>query len=142
MPPIPSSFGTRIQLSDTEIEICHQEISNLCRKGAIERVAECKGQFLSPFFVIQKSSGDWRFILNLKRLNEYIMAPHFKLENWKTVVRLLSPGDFLASIDIQDAYLHLPIRPEDRKFLRLFSRPAFSVQGSTVRSRISTLHFY
>jgi len=75
-------------------------------------------QFLSSYFVIKKASGGWRFILNLKQLNKFIVAPHFKMENWKTVVSLLSPGDFLATLDLEDAYLLLPIHQNDRKFLR------------------------
>lgn len=34
------------------------------------------------------------------------------------MIRMLSPGSFLASIDLEDAYLLLPIHPEDRKYLR------------------------
>lgn len=90
---------------------------------------DCKGQFLS-YFVIKKHLGGWRFILNLKRFNEYIIGPHFKLENWKTVVQLLSPGDFLVSIDIQDAYLHIPICPEDKKYLR------FRFQGQLYQFKV------
>lgn len=127
--PPRQEFEPSIQLSDKEMKICRQEIENLYAKGAIEPVSDCEGQFLSPYFVIKKHSGGWRFILNLKRLNEYIIAPHFKLENWKTVVQLLSPGDFLASIDIQDAYLHIPIYPEDRRYLR------FRFQGQLYQFR-------
>lgn len=76
----------------------------------------------------EKPSGGWRFILNLKRLNEFIFAPHFKIEDQKTVIRMLSPGDFLASIDLEDAYLLLPIHPEDRKYLRFrFKNQLFQV---------------
>ncbi|XP_011164155.3 uncharacterized protein LOC105198980 [Solenopsis invicta] len=106
------------RLSRGDEQICSQEISNLLKKEAIEKVSEHKDQFLSPFFVIEKSSGGWRFILNLKSLNEFIITPHFKLEDWKSVVRLISPNDFLLSIDLEDAYLLVPIHSEDRKFLR------------------------
>lgn len=50
-------------LSKTEELNC--QITKLCIKGAIEHVLDCEGQFLSPFFVIKKSSRGWRFILNL-----------------------------------------------------------------------------
>jgi len=76
----PSSY-----LSNHEEQICSREISRLLARGAIEIVAECIGQFLSPFFVIRKSSGGRRFILNLKHLNQFVSTRHFKLEDWKTV---------------------------------------------------------
>jgi len=81
-------------------------------------VIDCVDQFLSPFFVIPKSSGGWRFILNLKHLNQFVYTQHFKIEDWKTVIRLISPNDFLATIDLEDAYLLLPIHQDDRRFLR------------------------
>lgn len=107
-----------VHMSKREQEICNNEITRLCAKGAIEIVTDSKSQFLSSFFVIRKPSGGWRFILYLKRLNEYIFTPHFKLEDLKTAIRLLSPGDFLASIDLEDAYLLIPIHLDDRRFLR------------------------
>lgn len=109
---LPELFST-----DLEQQVCHQEISRLCDVGAVEPVRNSEDQFLSLYFVIQKSSGGWRFILNLKLLNNFIVALHFKMEDWKTVVQLLSLRDFLASIDLKDAYLFLPIHQDDRKFL-------------------------
>lgn len=119
-----------VHLSLSEEQICSQEISRLQSRGAIERAIDCENQFLSPYFVIPKSSGGWRFILNLKHLNRFILAPHFKLEDWKTVIRLISPGDYLASIDLEDAYLLVPIYNEHRKFLR------FRFQGQLFQFRV------
>lgn len=116
--PPPQLEDPPSHLSTLEEQICAQEIYRLLVKDAIEGVLDCENQFLSPFFVIKKSSGGWRFILNLKRLNKFIFAPHFKLEDWKTVIRLISPGDYLASVDLEDAYLLLPVHRDDRKFLR------------------------
>lgn len=92
-------------------------------------MADCKGQFISCFFVIRKSSGGWKFTLNLKRFNDFIVASHFKLDDWKTIVRLLSPGDFMASVDLQEVYLLVPIHQDDRKFLR------FRFQGQLFQFR-------
>jgi len=110
--------------------VCAQEVSRLLNKQAIEIVEDCEDQFLSSFFVIKKSSGEWRFILNLKNLNRFVVAPHFKMEDWKTVIRLLSPDDFLASINLEDAYFLIPIHQDDRKFLR------FRFQGSLFQFKV------
>jgi len=34
------------------------------------------------------------------------------------VLKFLKPGDWLASLDLKDAYFHVPIFPSHRKFLR------------------------
>ena len=51
---------------------------------------------------MDKPNGSKRLILNLKALNKFIIAPHFKLEDLKTVLRLVSKGCWMASIDLQD----------------------------------------
>ncbi|KYN27596.1 hypothetical protein ALC57_02995 [Trachymyrmex cornetzi] len=109
-------------LSDLEEQLCSQEISRLLNMEAIEPAVDSDLQFLSSFFIIKKSSGGCRFILNLKNLNRFITAPHFKLEDWKTVIRLISPGDYLASIDLRDAYFLIPVHQNDRKYLRFHFR--------------------
>jgi len=38
-------------------------------------------QFLSSFFLIEKTSGGMRFILNLRDLITYVHPLHFKLED-------------------------------------------------------------
>lgn len=66
-----------------------------------------------------------RFILNLKELNSHISPPHFKLEDWRTVIRLMLPDTHMATLDIEDAYLLVPIHVSHRKFLRFQWRGIF-----------------
>ena len=61
-----------------------------------------KNQFISSFFLVDKPDGSKRFILNLKVLNKFIIAPHFTLEDLKTVLRLVSKRSWKATIDLQD----------------------------------------
>jgi hypothetical protein len=39
------------------------------------------------------------------------------------IAKALQPGDWTTSLDLTDAYLHIPIKPVSRKFLR------FAFQG-------------
>lgn len=105
-------------LSPAVAKQCDAEIARLLNKGAIVQVEPTSDQFLSSYFIIEKSSGGVRFIFNLKDLNRYIDPPHFKLEDWRTVVRLMLPDTYLASLDIEDAYLLVSIHPSFRRFLR------------------------
>lgn len=59
-----------------------------------------------------------RFILNLRDLNLYISPSHFKMEDWRTVIHLTFPNSKMATIDLEEAYLFVPIHPAYRKFLR------------------------
>ncbi|XP_046365623.2 uncharacterized protein LOC124141636 [Haliotis rufescens] len=44
--------------------------------------------------------------------------PHFRMTSIALLRTIIHPGDFMISLDIQDAYLHVPILPEHRHFLR------------------------
>lgn len=86
--------------------------------GAIEQCKHKKGEFLSPYFLVKKPNGDFRFVLNLKSLNKFVDTVHFKLENLKNVKDLLSRDVFMCTLDLKDAYYMVPINKESRKFLR------------------------
>lgn len=96
----------------------YEAINNLLQIGAISECEPCTGQFISSVFLIPKPNGKKRFILNLKALNKFITTDHFKLEDLRTAIKLISPGCFMATLDLKDAYFLVKIHPESRKYLR------------------------
>jgi len=94
-----------------------KEVSSLLEKKAIEVAPEGAG-FYSNLFVVAKKGGGWRPIINLKRLNEYVAIPHFKMESIASVKDILSPNDYMIKMDLKDAYLSIPIHQDHRKYLR------------------------
>jgi hypothetical protein len=54
--------------------------------------------------VIPKKSGGFRHIVNLKSLNKFIRYEHFKMENLETARFLLRKGDWMAKLDLKDAF--------------------------------------
>jgi hypothetical protein len=58
-------------------------------------------------------------VINLKKLNAfYLETPHFRMESPQDVCHAIRPGDWAASIDLKDAYFHVPIAMAARKNLR------------------------
>lgn len=98
-----------------ELKFC---ISKLLDFKAISVVEPCKHQFVSTIFVVPKSDGSGRFIINLKSLNEFLDSPHFKMEDHRTVTKILERNDYLAKIDLKDAYYLIPVYEDHKKFLR------------------------
>ena len=87
-------------------------------KGAVVEVQlPLEGGFYSTLFLVPKKDGSQRPVINLKALNEYVSAPHFKMEGIHTLKHLLRTGDWLAKVDLKDAYFSIPIHPDHRKFL-------------------------
>ena len=93
-------------------------VEKLVAQGAIYLV-ENQPCFLSRIFAVPKSSGGSRLILNVSDLNRYIAIPKFKASNHTQFRDALIPPAWMTSIDIQDVYLHVPIRPNLYKFLAL-----------------------
>ena len=95
-------------------------LDRLLNQGVIVEVPvqEHKLGFYSNLFVVPKPNGDVRPILDLKILNSYLRIRSFRMESIRSAAAALQRNDFLASIDIRDAYLHVPIFQGHQKFLR------------------------
>ncbi|MES9880172.1 MAG: reverse transcriptase domain-containing protein [Sedimenticola sp.] len=65
-----------------------------------------------------KKNGKLRPVLDLSALNKFMVVEHFKMETAHSIRSTIEAGDWAVSIDLMDAYLHVPIRPSSRKYLR------------------------
>ena len=106
-----------------------QEFQDLLCKQAIEQAPQTPG-FYSRLFVVQKDSGAWRPIIDLSTLNTYIASQRFHMETPQSVLRSIRPGDWMISLDLQDAYLQVPVHPESRRYLR------FTMGGVSYQFRV------
>ena len=93
-----------------------EEVDELLAKGAIEPSSGGAG-FYSSMFVVPKHTGGLQPILNLKCFNDYMHIPSFKMPTLKQGWQLIQHGDYAFSIDLQDAYLHIPIVKHHCHFL-------------------------
>lgn len=76
-------------------------------------------QYISPIFTVpKKDKNEYRMILNLKELNEYIEPHHFKMETFESALKLIKPFSYFASIDLRHAYYSINMAENDQKFLR------------------------
>ena len=98
-------------------------IQSLLSKNAIERVENVKSLgFYSRLFLVPKPHQRWRPVIDLSRLNTFLHVEKFKMETPESIRTSLIPGEWVASIDLSDAYLHIPIHPHSRKYLRFCHR--------------------
>ena len=95
----------------------NQELQNLLRKGAVEPAPQSPG-FYSRLFLVKKASGSWRPIIDLSTLNHYVTSSRFHMETPRSVLNSIRPGDWMISLDLQDAYLQVPVHHDSRRFLR------------------------
>jgi ribonuclease HI len=95
-----------------------EEIEHMLLKHAIQEVDPQTPGFYSTFFLVPKKDGGQRPVLNLKGLNKYVPNKTFKMQTLQVVQQQLQKGDWLASLDLKDAYFHVPIHPEYQKYMR------------------------
>ena len=110
---IPPLSSVSIRLSQSSSPLLREEVETLLQKRAVERV-----QDLSRLFLVPKRNGKLRPVINISLLNLYIRKQPFKMEIVKSVRQSIVINDWAVSIDLTDAYLHVPIHPQSRKYLR------------------------
>ena len=77
----------------------HGEVSVLLAKGAIELTPPSPG-FYSRLFVVWKTSGSLRPVIDLSRLNEFFLQNHFKMESSQLIFSPIRRSDWMVSIDL------------------------------------------
>lgn len=93
------------------------EVAKMLEKGALEEVRVGQPVHLSHFFSVPKADGGIRPIISLKGVNRFLETKHFKMEGLKCIPDLVGKGDWLGKIDAKDAYFHVRVAPETRKYL-------------------------
>ena len=104
------------------LEALHQLID----KNAVEPVCHRTSLgFYNRLFLVPKPNQKWRPILDLSNLNQFLKVEKFKMETPETIRTSLQQGEWVTLVDFKDAYFHIPIQEQSRKYLR------FHVQGRT-----------
>ena len=109
----------KLPVNLTRRQVLLQEVNSLLEKQALELVSDRSPGFYSHLFTVPKRSGGFRPVIDLKCLNSMIHCPHFHMETDRAIRSQLVPNEWTTSIDLSDAYLHIPIHPGFRKYLRL-----------------------
>lgn len=117
--PVQNSKSIRNTKVNSKQElVIEAELQKLLKMNAIEETQSEDGEFISPIFVTTKKNGEYRMILNLKGLNEYIEYHHFKMDTFETALNLIKPNCLMASADLRHAYHSVSIDEQYRKYLR------------------------
>ncbi|KAI2656086.1 Transposon Ty3-G Gag-Pol polyprotein [Labeo rohita] len=102
------------------VHLLTQELQTLLDKGAIEHVPlpDRDSGYYSRYFLVPKKDGGLRPILDLRGLNRYLRTYKFKMLTIKMIVSQIQSRDWFVTIDLKDAYFHVEILPQHRRFLR------------------------
>ena len=115
--PVQQSLPHPPHLSTTEISLLEEEIQMLLEKQAVQKVPASTKGFYSNMFMVPKKDGGQRPVINLKHLNKFVKSEHFKMEGLHTVKALIQKNDWLAKVDLKDAFFMIPMAQQHRHLL-------------------------
>ena len=90
--------------------------------GAVELAPLTSPAFSSPLFIVWKTSRAWRPVIDLSHLIRFEDVSPFQMVTIQSVLLSVCQGDWMASIDLEEAYLQVPVHPTFRHFLRFIFR--------------------
>ena len=94
-------------------EALRKEINRHINSGAISMVEKSEDHYVSRVFVVEKKQGGYRMVIDLKNLNNYVNKIHFRMEDKEVVSTLIEKDDFLASIDLKDAFFTIVLNEKN-----------------------------
>lgn len=127
MPPLSTRpLPFRMPRDANKAEVLRHEVEQMLVKRAIVKVHNpFSPGYYSLIFLVPKKNGQLRPVIDLSSLNRYLHVDKFKMTTPQSVRRALSPADYAVSLDLKDAYFHVPIHPGSWKYLR------FSMEDTT-----------
>ena len=103
-----------------------EALYQLTNKNAVEPVANQNSLgFYNRLFLVPKPNNRWRPILDLSTLNTFLNTESYKMETPETIKTSLQLGEWITAIDFKNAYIHIPIHSQSRKYMR------FHIQGQS-----------
>ncbi|MES9906572.1 MAG: reverse transcriptase domain-containing protein [Sedimenticola sp.] len=120
--PVQNKIPNEICFSSTEEKLVDLEVAQLLNEGVIVPSQYESGQYVSNIFLVSKTNGKFRPVINLKQLNKHVHYEHFKQETFPFVLELIQKCDFLTSLDLKSAYFSIPIDKDSQKYLKFHWR--------------------
>ena len=107
-----------LSMTDAERRFVDNHLLELLQEGCIKKLeVPLPHGWVSNIFLVPKPNGRFRMILNLKKLNEYVVYTKFQLNQIQKVLDMVLPHDYLCSLDLVSAFSHLYV---DKRYHRFF----------------------
>ena len=102
--PMPSYSPTSIKRAALE-----EVTLGLIAMGAVELAPLTSPGFSSHLFIVWKTLRSWRPVIDLSHLIRFVDVSPFQMETIQSVLLAVRQGDWMASINLMEAYLQVPV---------------------------------
>ena len=100
--------------------IIEKEIKTMLKQDVIEPSVS---EWNSPICLAAKKSGEWRFCVDLRKLNSYTRLDTYPLPRIDETLDSLSNSKYYSTLDMASGYWQISLRPEDR------DKTSFAIPG-------------
>ena len=92
-------------------------IEDLLVKRAVVPLPVGEFAFFNRVFLVPKKTGGFRLILDVSKLNSFLVVKSFTMDTVQVIRAAVEPGMWGVSIDLSDAYHHIPVAAGHQRFL-------------------------
>lgn len=113
------------------------EVTSMLERGTIEPVPLGTRVVSNPFFTVPKPASDSRRpIADMRGPNLWMEHQPLRMETIRLALRLMFPGCFMTSVDVDGAFHSVPLRPADRNYLSVQIWPPGASSPQLYRYRV------
>ena len=113
----------RARISVHNLPILRPFIPTYLKRGIIREILTPQYLYFSSLFPVPKKNNSFRPVINLSHLNLLLNVPKFKMESVAKIAPCLTVPLWGITVDLEDAFFHLPIAWEYHKYF------AFEMDG-------------
>ena len=118
-------FVPPLNFSSVETEIIDEEIWKIFSKSVIVSTTRKANDYVCRIFKRTRKDRNYRMILYLRTVNEFLKFKHCKLDSIEDALDLITEGCYFGLVDLKDAYCSIPIHENYQKHLKLFSKEEY-----------------
>lgn len=101
-------------------EIINKEVDSMLANGIIE---PSKSPWSSPIVLVKKSSGQYRFCIDFRKVNQVTEKDAYPLPQINSILEKLKEAKYITTLDLKDGYWQVPLEVDSRPIT------AFTVPG-------------
>jgi hypothetical protein len=118
-----------------EMEIMDQKIKDAITNEVLIEMNKESLRWCNQYRLVPKSNGDYRLVVDMPGVNQFMKPIHFKMEGTPTLEQLLMKNDFTISYNLKEAYNHVPVHPTMHDTI---SGSFIQVSGNALRTKQCT----